>query len=409
MMRSPSKPDVALPEWNKSWLKPVVWIGFCTVLLPLTVTAILSGKSSTEKMLTSMAQPLFVAIVAAMAIGATLLRRGERPMGWLLVIGACILWCVSSGFVVERVFSYWESGFESIEPSAIEPFDYVVVLGGGTGIAPDGRAQFGGAGDRVGYAAQLFLAGKAKNLVTTGDTLVLTGILAREFEAKYDPSEQTRQIWKDLGIPGDVIFELPGQNTSSEMAALKERPEWWKDKRCGLITSAFHMPRALKLAEQAGVQVSPIGADYRAGRGPFMVQDLMPNIGVDWNEDWSLKSIELWLLFCRFVKRLEHNRYNARSCQPDTFSNLLEVLLNDPQNCAFQFYGSCSYRDSSGGRTHRACRPQQYWEEHNRSRSENFSSQYKLKLCPAARSKGMLDFRRDERGALHSVDETQKP
>ena len=279
MMRSPSKPDVALPERNKSWLKPVVWIGFCTVLLPLTVTAIVSGKSSTEKMLTGMAQPLFVAIVAAMAIGATLLRRGERPMGWLLVIGACILWCVSSGFVVERVFSYWESGFESIEPSAIEPFDYVVVLGGGTGIAPDGRAQFGGAGDRVGYAAQLFLAGKAKNLVTTGDTLVLTGILAREFEAKYDPSEQTRQIWKDLGIPGDVIFELPGQNTSSEMAALKERPDWGKGKRCGLITSAFHMPRALKLAERAGVQVSPIGADYRAGRGPFMVKDLMPNIG----------------------------------------------------------------------------------------------------------------------------------
>ena len=78
-MRSPSKPDVALPEWNKSWLKPVVWIGFCTVLMPLTVTAILSGKSTTEKMLTGMAQPLFVAIVATMAIGATLLpNRGGR-------------------------------------------------------------------------------------------------------------------------------------------------------------------------------------------------------------------------------------------------------------------------------------------------------------------------------------------
>jgi uncharacterized SAM-binding protein YcdF (DUF218 family) len=279
MMRSLSKSDVASSELKPSWIKPVVWIGFCTVLLPLTTTAMLSGKSSTEKMLTGMVQPLFVAIVAAMAIGATLLRRGERPMGWALLIVAGCLWCVSSGMVVNRVFSYWESRFVSVEPSANEPFDYVVVLGGGTGIAPNGRAQFGGAGDRVGYAAQLFLAGKVKNLVTTGDTLVLTGILARKFEAKYDPSEQTRQIWKELGIPEDAIFELPGQNTWSEMAALKEHPEWWKGKRCGLLTSAFHMPRALKLAERAGVQVSPIGADYRAGKGPFMIGDLVPDIG----------------------------------------------------------------------------------------------------------------------------------
>ncbi len=279
MMRSQSESDVAFSELKPSWIKPVVWIGFCTVLLPLTTTAMLSGKSSTEKMLTGMVQPLFVAIVAAMAIGATLLRRGERPMGWLLLIGACILWFISSGMVVNRVFLYWESRFVSVEPSAVEPFDYVVVLGGGTGIAPDGRAQFAGAGDRVGYAAQLFLAGKAKNLVTTGDTLVLTGILARKFEAKYDPSEQTRQIWKELGIPEDAIFELPGQNTWSEMAALKEHPEWWKGKRCGLLTSAFHMPRALKLAERAGVQVSPIGADYRAGKGHFMISDLVPDIG----------------------------------------------------------------------------------------------------------------------------------
>jgi hypothetical protein len=39
------------------------------------------------------------------------------------------------------------------------------------------------------------------------------------------------------------------------------------------------MPRALKLAERAGVQVSPIGADYRTGKGTFMVKDLMPDIG----------------------------------------------------------------------------------------------------------------------------------
>lgn len=261
---------------NRSWLKPTACVLFAAVCLPIIATVLISGKSSAEKMLTSMIQPLFLAIVASIAIGVVLFGRGERRNGWMLVSGAGLMWVLSSSIFSSFLITAWESSIESCVPSATEPFDYVVVLGGGTNAAPDGRAQFGRAGDRIGYAARLYLAGKAKKLVATGDSLQLTGSLFGKFKQENDPSQQTKQIWMELGVPTDSISELPGQNTSSEMASLKEHPEYWQDKRCAILTSAFHLPRAMRLAERAGVRASPIAADYRSDFSPLTVNDFLP-------------------------------------------------------------------------------------------------------------------------------------
>lgn len=263
-------------EPSRSWLMPTACVLFATVCLPLIATAAMSGKSSAEKMLTNMIQPLFLAIVVALMIGVTLLRRDERRVGWLLVCGASLMWVLSSSIFDSFLVETWETSIESAVPTVSEPFDYVIVLGGGTSVTPDGRAQFGQSGDRVGYAARLYLAGIARNLVTTGDNMKMSGVLSGEFKPQDDPSQQTKQIWLDLGVPASVISELPGQNTSSEMAALKEHPEYWQDKRCGILTSAIHLPRAMKLAERAGVRALPIAADYRAPSGPWTVNHFLP-------------------------------------------------------------------------------------------------------------------------------------
>lgn len=263
-------------ERNRSWLKPTSCVLFVAVCLPLIATGAISGKSSVEKMLTAMVQPLFLAIVAALAIGVVLMKREERRIGWLMVCGGVLMWVLSTSIFVSFLVRTWESSIESTAPSVNDPFDYVIVLGGGTSVAPDGRAQFASAGDRVGYAARLYLSGIAKKLVTTGDTLQLAGSLSGNFRREDDPSQQTKQIWIELGIPADSISELPGQNTSSEMASLKERPEYWQGKRCAILTSASHLPRAMKLAEKAGIRAMPIAADYRSDSGPLTINHFMP-------------------------------------------------------------------------------------------------------------------------------------
>ncbi len=263
-------------ETNRGWFRPAFSILLLTVALPIAATAVVSGKSSVEKMLTNMVQPLFLAIVAGLVFGVILSRRGERGIGWMLACGACVVWILSSHLFVSALMRAWESSVPNASQPIQEPFDYLIVLGGGTNIAPDGRAQFGAAGDRAGYAARLFLNGKTRRLVTTGDTLTVTGTLAGAYQQQDDPSQQTKKIWMELGIPEDVISELAGQNTSSEMASLKNHPEYWQDKRCAILTSAFHLPRAMQLAAQAGIPATPIAADYRGGSGPLTVNQFIP-------------------------------------------------------------------------------------------------------------------------------------
>ena len=263
-------------ETKRGWLRPISLVLFGTVGLPVLATAFLSGKVSVEKMLTLMTQPLFMAIVAALSIGMVLLQRDERRTGFLLICGACLLWILSSSVFVSSLVMSWESSIDSIDPSVDEPFDFVIVLGGGTSVAPNGRPQFGNAGDRVGYAAKLYLDGIAKKLVTTGDNLKLTGALSGGYQPKDDPSVQTKQLWIGLGIPAESIFEIPGQNTASEMAALKLHPEFWRNNRCAILTSAIHLPRAMQLARSAGITASPIAANYQSSDGPLTLNKFMP-------------------------------------------------------------------------------------------------------------------------------------
>ena len=263
-------------ETKRGWLRPISLVLFGTVGLPVLATAFLSGKVSVEKMLTLMTQPLFIAIVAALSIGMVLLQRDERRTGFLLICGACLLWILSSSVFVSSLVMSWESSIDSIDPSVDEPFDFVIVLGGGTSVAPNGRPQFGNAGDRVGYAAKLYLDGIAKKLVTTGDNLKLTGALSGGYQPKDDPSVQTKQLWIGLGIPAESIFEIPGQNTASEMAALKLHPEFWRNNRCAILTSAIHLPRAMQLARRAGITASPIAANYQSSDGPLTLNNFMP-------------------------------------------------------------------------------------------------------------------------------------
>ena len=266
-------------EVQVSWFKSTLFVLFATVCMQLLATFGVSGKSSVEKLITIMVQPLFISIVTVFAIGVGLIRRNETKAGWLLLFGSCLMWILSSSIVGSYVVNTWEASAETTALSVDEPFEYIVVLGGGTSVSPNGRAQLGMSGDRVGYAASLYLSGIAKHLVTTGDNLVISGSLTSGFKTEDDPSYQTKQIWQSFGVPAEVILELPGQNTSSEVAALREHTEYWQDKRCAILTSASHMPRALALARRAGVRVLPIAADYRTSTGPLTINEFFPDSG----------------------------------------------------------------------------------------------------------------------------------
>jgi uncharacterized SAM-binding protein YcdF (DUF218 family) len=156
-------------------------------------------------------------------------------------------------------------------PEDAAPMDALFVLGGGSQVDERGRPSLGVSGDRIIEAARLWRAGKARCLVASGAS-------DDDSTGRRNLGAETREIWRSLGIPNTVIREIqePCFITRDEIKAygrLKTQEGW---HRVGLLSSAWHLPRAMALAKRAGLDVLPIPSD-RQGRVPrFQLWHMVP-------------------------------------------------------------------------------------------------------------------------------------
>lgn len=234
-------------------------LAMASVCLLLTLPAgFLFGRQGIEKLLTALLLPVGLVwwtITAWMLLGWFQSGRNTRRKStfiWILV--TLFTTAPLPAFCMKRL----ETSVPTFEADQQSPLDIVVVLGGGTRTGP-GRAEVAESGDRVVYAAELFLQGKCQHLITTGtaENTILGGA--------DDPHEQTLQIWMALGIPRSAISTLPGKNTYEEIQNVKELLSEFEGQRVGLLTSASHLPRAIRLARRAGMDdLVPIAAHHIA-------------------------------------------------------------------------------------------------------------------------------------------------
>jgi uncharacterized SAM-binding protein YcdF (DUF218 family) len=118
----------------------------------------------------------------------------------------------------------------------------------------------------------LFHQGYAKRLITTGDSTTAFG------KVRSNPRGHTQEIWQQLGIAPEHIGELNGINTYQEIQSLRELRQEFPTARIGLLSSAFHLPRALRLARAAGMpDLIPVAADYQAQVEAYLFVDFIPS------------------------------------------------------------------------------------------------------------------------------------
>jgi uncharacterized SAM-binding protein YcdF (DUF218 family) len=142
--------------------------------------------------------------------------------------------------------------------------DGIVVLGGSIDpllSASHGGAVIKGAGDRMIAAATLARRYPNVQIVFTGGTGNL--ISAETREADY-----ATELFEGLGISKQrLMVERESRNTyenavfSKALAAPKSGERWL------LVTSAYHMPRAVGLFRKAGFAVEPYPVDWRVAGG----------------------------------------------------------------------------------------------------------------------------------------------
>ncbi|MBM4072180.1 MAG: YdcF family protein [Planctomycetes bacterium] len=149
-------------------------------------------------------------------------------------------------------------------------YEAIVVLGGGlTPAAPPFLMEpdLSDAADRVWYAAQLFRRGVAPRIIVSGGSLVpISGPATTEAEAM-------RRFLMDLGVPSEaIISEDKALNTIENIRNVRQMVG---EGRVALVTSGYHMLRALQLAHRAGLSVGAFPTDWR----------LPPQLRSSW-ENW---------------------------------------------------------------------------------------------------------------------------
>jgi uncharacterized SAM-binding protein YcdF (DUF218 family) len=216
------------------------------------------GRMVAEKLLTVLAMPIgilwLLLLVSVLATG----RAGRRDLMLAAAIPWTILTLLGNGMVAEALVQSLEQPYRQIQPLQSEPFESIIVLGGGTSVGGNGRIQGNTAGDRILLTAQMFHAGLTKRILCSGRRITE---LAPD---TTNPAEESLALLVSLKVPKEFIGQLKGRNTSEEMHLLSESLGN-TNQRMGLVTSAWHLTRALRLAERNNLTLEPLPADFIAG------------------------------------------------------------------------------------------------------------------------------------------------
>ncbi len=188
-------------------------------------------------------------IVLALGLLALLLATRRHARG-AIACGACalaLLWIASLPVVADALVRSIESHYPARSAAAMPKADAILVLGGAlSGAWPPLRPTFtlGPSAGRVWEAAALYRAGKAPWVVISGGNQPGTDGQQAEGDAIAD-------MLMVLGVPANAIRrETTSRNTRENAANVRDVLRSVGAKRVLFVTSALHMPRAVKTFEK---------------------------------------------------------------------------------------------------------------------------------------------------------------
>jgi hypothetical protein len=115
----------------------LTWFAF----VALAVVYGLLGRTMLEKTLTALSSPCGLIWLLLVAIGCWMWRSGQRGTAWAVLGAWLILTLGGNAWVSHTLIGQLESPWRQIDGVLGQPFDVVVVLGGGTSERDAGGAQ----------------------------------------------------------------------------------------------------------------------------------------------------------------------------------------------------------------------------------------------------------------------------
>jgi uncharacterized SAM-binding protein YcdF (DUF218 family) len=190
---------------------------------------------------------LFIALI----ISWKQLSRSQLPIALALIV----LLVSSNGWTQNLLVRSLEGQNIPVElPNA----DAIVLLGGATKSAtkPRPMVDVSEQGDRVLYAAKLYLEKKAPIIIASGGRI--------DWNSAGQPeAADMAQLLEMMGVPSDAIVQEPDSlNTYQNAVNVKKILDEKGIQKVLLVTSALHMPRSLLIFQRQKIDSIAAPTDF---------------------------------------------------------------------------------------------------------------------------------------------------
>lgn len=218
---------------------------------------------------------LVATLLAAFFVKKASLRRR------LIGLGMGIFWVFGNSFLINELALWWEY---PVQPNLSAPTDSVrrvaVVLTGGmingmTEIPASAPTRYGPTRfllgreiDRAGQALYLYKTGAVQKILISGGS----GNLPFQRAAVSDEGQMTAQFLVVAGVrPVDIVLEHRSRNThENALFSASLLRKQFNTNQCILLTSAWHMRRAMACFQKEGLRVRPFPSNFIGRRRLFM-------------------------------------------------------------------------------------------------------------------------------------------
>jgi len=197
----------------------------------------------------------------------------------LLITALVLLLFFSNTFILNLFAKHWD-----FAPAPLKNpiYSCAIILGGYVSEDDTGKGYLNWAADRFIQGIKLKEAGKVTHLLFTGGSANLLPDKFNFTEGNWLRSELSTFHFPD----STLLFEKKSRNTieniqfSKAILVAKHLPPPYL-----VVTSAFHMRRAMLICKKEGVKAVPYPCNYFAGNGIANFGDFIPSAQTlaDWN------------------------------------------------------------------------------------------------------------------------------
>ncbi len=216
-------------------------------------------------------------IVFLLITGFIIKKKAIRKACRIIALLTFIIF--SNPFLLDEYAKHWQPAPRYVNDVPV--YSCGIVPGGFGSTDPDINGYFNASSDRFIQAVKLFKAGRINLILINGGN-------GKRNRAKFREAIWAKNEFVAMGIPESVIYVEDRSNNTVDNAihakhildSLALKPPYL------LISSAYHIPRATVVFENAGLQVEPFPCHYVNGRSVTDVGSFVPHLTVLY--DWEL-------------------------------------------------------------------------------------------------------------------------